>query len=507
MCFMLSYWFKNPDPKKRPELINEATRDIRILKIINWVYFSLFLLIALFDNLNTIFTPSQFSLGVVRVNLIFLLTALHQLLIRHKLYTLTKVSIVFLIPFLLLVFPVLGGHVINEYYLWYPYAPTAFVIVPLIFFRFSKDRYLLLASLFVYLICVAFSEGFLNINGGRELEIYPIIIRHRFFYHVSSLAVFLFVASCVTYFIQINSKYESALKYANDEINEHREELRNTNEELHAQRDELAYQNERLQQILQELKDTQSNLIQSEKMASLGILTSGVAHEINNPLNFIAGGLDSIESLVSNLKNDNLSEDDKLFTINRIYKILPAANLGVERISRIVKSLISFTDQPEKQLVDINQLIESTILVIGFRLPEGTRVIKDYDEELPKISLQQDKVHQVLMSIIDNAAFYLKEQKEIKERKLVLRTQINSSTNPKGEIEIIIANSGEFIPEESISKVFDPFFTTKPTGKGTGLGLSNCYHDVKSQGGKVTTSNNSETNMVEFTVSFPIGTT
>ena len=130
-------------------------------------------------------------------------------------------------------------------------------------------------------------------------------------------------------------------------------------------------------------------------------------------------------------------------------------------------------------------------------------MIKSYDDELPETALQQDKIHQALIAILDNAEYYLKTTDNLNNRKLLIKTAKLSSGEDNSFIQISIGNTGTKIPDNILDNIFDPFFTSKPAGHGIGLGLTNCYNDVKSLGGTVFVSKNT-TEIVEFTINLPL---
>ncbi|MEO0808594.1 MAG: ATP-binding protein [Cyanobacteria bacterium J06643_4] len=260
-----------------------------------------------------------------------------------------------------------------------------------------------------------------------------------------------------------------------------------------------------LESALESLKQTQAQLIQDEKMASLGQLIAGVAHEINNPINFIAGNLkhsqmyandllylislyqreypqptDIIQEELDDLNLDFLSED---FT-----KLMSSLSIGTDRIRNIVLSLRNFSrlDEAEMHAVDIHDGIDSTLMILSSKLKSIT-VIKDYGE-CPQVECFPSQLNQVFMNILANAADALMETtKEISREEPKASSSHNSQSleiSIKTElvqdefVQISIADNGPGIPEETLSKIFEAFFTTKPVGLGTGLGLSISYQIV-----------------------------
>lgn len=253
----------------------------------------------------------------------------------------------------------------------------------------------------------------------------------------------------------------------------------------------------KLAETLEELKATQMQLIQREKMSTLGNLLAGVAHEINNPVSFVNGNLkyaqEYVESIVKviNLYQEeypnpvdnisNLIEDCELdYILEDLPKILTSLKMGSDRICEIVSSLKNFThsEQSSPQKYDIHQGIDSTLLILNNKIKDIRKnreitVIKDYDN-LPLIECYPGKINQVLMNLISNAIDAL-ESKEIDKKSQI---KITTECIDNQQIKIKIADNGCGITEEAKSKLFEPFFTTKPVGKGTGLGLSISYQII-----------------------------
>ncbi len=256
-------------------------------------------------------------------------------------------------------------------------------------------------------------------------------------------------------------------------------------------------------QALQELKQTQAQLIQGEKMAGLGQLMAGVAHEINNPVNFIFGNLtyidEYIEDLVKvvHLYRDNVASlpaeiqskiegFDLDFIVDDLPKTLESMQVGAERIRQIVLSLRNFSrkDEADLKTVDIHEGLDSTLLILGHRLKPngeypGIEVIKKY-EQLPLLECYPAQLNQVFMNILSNSIDALEQEfstSSAKSAKVLLNIEISTAVTD-GKVIIKIADNGLGIPEEIKEKIFDPFFTTKEVGKGTGLGLPICYEII-----------------------------
>ncbi|BAY07271.1 GAF domain-containing sensor histidine kinase [Calothrix sp. NIES-2098] len=264
-----------------------------------------------------------------------------------------------------------------------------------------------------------------------------------------------------------------------------------------------------LTQALQELKQTQSRLIQGEKMAGLGQLIAGVAHEINNPVSFIFGNLIHLNEYTQELlkvvklyrENDALFPDIQKqinkaeldFIIKDLPKTIESMNVGTERIHQIVLSLRNFsrTDEAELKAVDIHEGLDSTLLILGHRFKNNRErpaieIVKEYGD-LPLVECYPAQLNQVLMNILSNSVDALDDKYRILQEKY-LQSSKTSPTIPltiwintqmvNNQILIKISDNGLGIPEEVRSHIFEPFFTTKELGKGTGLGLSISYQII-----------------------------
>ncbi|HEY9667496.1 MAG TPA: ATP-binding protein, partial [Coleofasciculaceae cyanobacterium] len=250
---------------------------------------------------------------------------------------------------------------------------------------------------------------------------------------------------------------------------------------------------------IRELKQAQAQLIQSEKMSSLGQMVAGIAHEINNPVNFIYANLEYAHNYSQNLLElvskyqqyypqpdpeiQKIVEEIELDFINEdLPRIMSSMHSGSERIRQIILSLRNFChlDEAEMKSVDIHQGIENTLLLLNHRIPQEIEVIKQYSS-LPLLECYPAQLNQVFWHIISNAIDELLDWNKVGQPQILIETKSVNSTH----IEVRVRDNGRGISPQIQDKIFDPFFTTKPIGEGTGLGLAICYQVVEKHGGKI----------------------
>jgi len=292
-----------------------------------------------------------------------------------------------------------------------------------------------------------------------------------------------------------------------------------------------------LQLTLNELKRTQTQLIQAEKMSSLGQMVAGIAHEINNPTSFIYGNIEPATEYAQNLLHvvqlyrqqypesvsaiaEQLDSIDLDFIAYDFPKLLASMQEGAKRITKIVQSLRNFSrlDEAEYKRVDIHEGIDNTLLLLQHRLKQQSsrpqiHLIKEYCQ-LPKIKCYPGQLNQVFMNILSNAIDALEEKLETDldfEPKIWIRTAVipgeegskDSESQGDSKVVIYMGNNGAEIPTEVYQSIFDPFFTTKPVGKGTGLGLSISYQIVVERHGGELRCDSTPGQGTEFAIELP----
>jgi PAS domain S-box-containing protein len=288
-----------------------------------------------------------------------------------------------------------------------------------------------------------------------------------------------------------------------------------------------------LEHTLAQLTSAQSHLVQSEKMSSLGQLVAGVAHEINNPVNFIYGNLTHANDYTQDLLHlielyqnhypepvpeiqeevDNIELD---FLMEDLPKLLSSMKVGADRIQKIVASLRTFSrmDEAEMKAVNIHDGIDSTLMILQHRLkPKHNHpeipVMKEY-ANLPLVECYAGQLNQVFMNVLSNAIDALEERDlqrsadEMRENPSII--SITTEMPKPDRVLIRIADNGPGIPETVGTRLFDPFFTTKPVGKGTGMGLSISYQIVTDRHGGSLQCTSSPGNGAEFAIEIPLKT-
>lgn len=268
--------------------------------------------------------------------------------------------------------------------------------------------------------------------------------------------------------------------------------------ELDKQKQLIEIKNRVLNDTMNNLKEAQSQLIQSEKMASLGQLTAGVAHEINNPINFVSANIkplkDDLADLITcinfykqTVKEKGLEKEfeevekfnvktDIDYVLNEVNELLQGIEEGASRTSEIVKGLRNFSriDQHEVKKANLNDGIESTLTLLHSTYRNRIEIIKEYGD-IPEIECFPGQLNQVFMNLLSNAIQAING-----EGKIFIKTSANETN-----VRISIKDTGPGMTEEIKSKIFDPFFTTKEIGKGTGLGLSISYGIIEKHDGKM----------------------
>jgi signal transduction histidine kinase len=306
------------------------------------------------------------------------------------------------------------------------------------------------------------------------------------------------------------------LKMQWDVLSETNQELEENSRRLEKQKVKIENKNKQLQAAMKKLKEAQNQLVQSEKMASVGQLTAGIAHEINNPINFVSSNIsplkrdmDDIMKLLglcsAGVENEDLKkkfDEIEIFKkeieyeliLQEVKQLLNGIEEGARRTMEIVRGLRNFSrlDEGEKKLADINEGIDSTLLMLRNQLKNRIEVKKDFGG-IPQLFCYPGKLNQVFMNILNNAGQSIEG-----EGKIVISTSYSNKN-----IRVSIKDTGKGMTKKVAEHIFEPFYTTKDVGKGTGLGLSISYGIIQEHGGEIMV-NSAEGKGTEFVIYLPV---
>jgi len=309
-------------------------------------------------------------------------------------------------------------------------------------------------------------------------------------------------------FALMNRSLQQKLAEVNALSEEKQQILSSQNETLERQ---VAQRTQELKRSLEELKATQAQLIQSEKMASLGELTAGIAHEIQNPLNFVNNFSDVNRELADELEQeiDEGKYLDAKATARNIKDNEEKINHHGKRADAIVKGMLqhSRTSSGQNESTDINVLVDEYLRLAyhGFRAKEksfNAEIKTEFDNSVGRIIIIPQEISRVILNLINNA-FYAVNEKQKQNLDDYEPLVTVSTVKQNGKVEIKVKDNGNGISQKIVDKIFQPFFTTKPTGQGTGLGLSLAYDIVKAQGGEIKVESK-EGEGAEFILQLPL---
>jgi signal transduction histidine kinase len=290
---------------------------------------------------------------------------------------------------------------------------------------------------------------------------------NRFRLLAAGLALLLILALLIIVYRNFHTKKLLSISLAHraSEIESLNIELGQTNEELRTQRDNL-------EQALNDLHRVQRQVVQSEKMASIGTLASGIAHEINNPLNFIKGGLYSLETYLKEYREKMKAED-----LAEIDNVIETIHQGVDRSAEIVKGLSYFTPRNSEEQVECNvhDVVNNCLVIIGSQLGSRIQIRRNFASVKPFFLCNESMLHQAFLNIFTNSIQAIETEGVIS-----IQTQVRN-----GILEMHIEDNGSGIPKEILSRIMDPFYSTKGPDRGTGLGLSISYQILREAGGSL----------------------
>ena len=326
------------------------------------------------------------------------------------------------------------------------------------------------------------------------------VARQRIFLYIVIAVCFLIGGLVFFIYRSYKTKRDAnrEIKLKNRELQLRHEEVQQANEEVIATNEALEEQKKELQFALENLKTTQSQLIDAEKMASVGVLTAGIAHELNNPINFVSGSVNplrrDIEDLLTLLgKYDDLvtskglsdefgevnvlkDKMDYIFVAKEITSLLEGIEDGANRSSQIVKGLRSFSrlDEEKCQVYDIHEGIESSLILLNNKIKDRITIHRDYGE-FEDLECYPSKFNQVVMNILTNSIQAIEGKGDI---------HIQTVSSAAG-VKIFIKDNGKGMTPEEKKHIFEPFYTTKDVGKGTGLGLSISFGIIEQHKGDI----------------------
>ena len=432
-------------------------------EVVSLIYLSYFYILLFSCIVVLLYASGENLLPVTyRYHAMILLGILELILIRFRLISLAKTLILVLTPFMLLILPPIAGVTSDEFYFWFPYVPIALSLIPHFILHTYRDRVVLLITLLAYFLLAFFIPVImLHLKDGTE-QIIPIVLENRFYYSFVPLVIYIFVNMALGLVFAENYRYEQIMIKQQDE------------------------------------------LIRSEKMASLGTLTTGIAHEINNPLNFISGGLHALKTLMNqfNIPESEASQKYRQLAI-KMDKIMENSLEGVQRASDIITSLKFFANpgKMEKSENDLDAILFSVMLSIERKIPYNVSFSKDLPGGM-KIYCYEEQIQQVISNILHNALEAIEEMDEKIPRKIHISATM-TKRDKKDMTCISIRNNGPAIPEVDLKKIYDPFFTIKENSTGKGLGMSISYMIVKEHNGWIEARNDGE--WVIFDVILPAG--
>lgn len=314
---------------------------------------------------------------------------------------------------------------------------------------------------------------------------------------------------------------KSAIEEKNKLLEQKSEEIQSQNDTLEEQNKAIEQHRREIETAYEKLKNTQSQMLEQEKMASLGQLTAGIAHEINNPINFVSSNVSPLRLDLADLKSlferyqqlhtttdlqqllAEISKFEEALDVNYLFQeiedLLNGIDEGAKRTRDIVSGLRKFsrTDKQEITSGDLHEGLDSTLLLLHNFYKNRITIEKNYDPRIPQVACYPGKLNQVFMNIINNAI-----QAIDGNGKITIATQLVKKSK-FDEVKISIKDTGKGIPAEVLSKIFDPFFTTKDVGKGTGLGLSISYGIITQHKGHIDVKSN-EGQGTEFIICIPV---
>ncbi len=398
---------------------------------------------------------------------------------------------------------------------WFYLFELFFMVAVTIRLYFTKD---LVAKWFVLGTSILLAFNAVSVLGWLKLIDWPL---SDLYVQVGVLAQLVLFSLGLGYRARLNDKKRRAVQQQYIEQLEKNEKLqKDINQKLEvkvkARTQELSNKNEELQETLNKLQTTQTQLVESEKMASLGQLTAGIAHEINNPINFVSANIGPLKNDFKDIKEllekyqsvretkevalelERILEFEEEIEVDYLYEeietLLKGIQEGAARTKEIVLGLRNFSrlDEDDFKAVNLQEGIDSTLVLLKTKMQNKAEVIKEYGS-LPLVECQAGKINQVFMNLISNAIDAFEEK-----GKIYIKTFL------KNENAIIsIRDTGRGMTEEVKKRIFEPFYTTKDVGEGTGLGLAISYGIIENHNGSIKVSSQPGKG-TEFTIKLPV---
>jgi signal transduction histidine kinase len=407
----------------------EREKETVALVFVQYFNALLFLIVVILIHIQEELLPITY-----RYHAMVAMGLLSLILLRIRWIGFVKVITLTVPPILLLLLPPLWGIVQDEFFFWFPYVPIALSLVPHFILHPIRNRRSLLITILFYFTLVLLMDNLLIHFSQPDNQMVEIVRANSFYYNLIPVFIFAFVNLGLGLLFRQNARYEEVMK---------------------AQQQELA---------------------QAEKMASLGTLAAGIAHEINNPLNFISGSLHALNTLKGEfLKTQERILPEQQRLLGQIEEIMQNSFEGVHRASEIISSLKFFASpaRDEKRIQDLEKLLYPVLLEFQSRVPDNTRLKKSIEPGL-SIRCFEEPLQQAFANILDNAIEAI-ESKEEREHELIELVAVKDTKSRLPLVHVTISNSGPLIPEEELKQVFDPFFTSKESGMGSGLGMTISY--------------------------------
>ena len=410
-----------------------SNRNVVLANRLNSIMIALLIILSIITTIIREINHTEFTIHTKKLLVLLVFCLINITFSYYKKHNLTKIILVFIPSFVLVFMPILLGYVQEIDFVYNPLIIIALSFVPQLILKPSFSNKLYCGALIYFLLQVIFLDNILINFSKNEINFFQSNGELRLYYKIVLITVFIFITSTMFYLRKLNYDYEV--------------ELQENNEELKA--------------TIEELKVTQQQLVLSEKMASLGVLTAGVAHEINNPLNFISAGVFGIE----NYFKDNLNDH-----VKKVTPYLNAINEGIYRAANIVTSLNHYNhrDDLPHTICKIHDIINNCLIILNNQFKNRITIHKNYTNESAEIFGSDGKLHQAMLNIIGNAEQAIEDTGEI-----TITTKIVAKY-----LEINIADNGCGISNDNMKRILDPFFSTKEPGKGTGLGLSITYNII-----------------------------